>query len=64
MRLADWWLTQGWYYVLPNRLYWLLGANVIDSDGEAEWYDLLDTLGLAPPHWSQLRSRSPSNEGS
>ena len=64
MRLADWWLTQSLYYVLPNRLYWLLGANVIDSVGEAEWYDLLDALGLAPPHWSQLRSRSPSSEGS
>ena len=40
MRLADWWLTPSWYYVLPNRLYWLLGADVIGSVGEAEWYDL------------------------
>ena len=64
MRLADWWLTPSWYYVLPTRLYWFLGPNVVDSCGEAEGYNLLDTLGLFSRHWSQRRSRSPSSDGS
>ena len=64
MELVDWWLSAAMYRILPNRLYWLLGANVSDSEGEAEWYDLLDTLGLIAPHWSQEHERLATGEAS
>ena len=41
MHLLEWWLSEAMYYILPNRLYWMLGANEIDSDGEEEWYILV-----------------------
>ena len=55
MALEDWWLSAALYGILPNRLYCFLGANVIGSVGEEEWYTLLDILGLVAPHWSQAR---------
>ena len=53
IRLRDWWLIPGHYGILPNRLYWLLGADRIGSRGENEWYTLLSTLRLVAPHWTQ-----------
>ncbi len=40
MELPDWWLEHRLYNILPNRLYFLLGAQVIDSEGEDAWYAL------------------------
>ena len=62
--LCDWWLIPGHYGILPNRLYWLLGADVIGSAGEDEWYSLTAALRIVPPHWSQARSRTCSSCGS
>ena len=42
--LCDWWLIPGHYNILPNRLYLLLGADVIGSAGEDEWYSLTAAL--------------------
>ena len=44
MRLADWWDSPRLYYILPNRIYYFLGAEVSDSSGEDDWYDLIDAL--------------------
>ena len=55
MKIGDWWLNSALYGILPNRLYWLLGANVIDSAGEDEWYALVNVVGLTAPHWAQER---------
>ncbi len=50
MELVEWFdppeLVQ--YYILPNRIYYFLGADVIDSEGEVEWYML---LWLLRQHW-------------
>ncbi len=46
MQLVEWFLVRELYYIMPNRAYWLLGANVIDSKGENEWYNLLDLLHI------------------
>ena len=64
MRLADWWLTSPLYYVLPNRLYWLLGANICGSTGEHCWHNLLEALDLQVPHWSQERNSGDPSEDS
>ena len=55
LQLVDWWLSQSLYYVLPDRIYWFLGANVSDSRGKGEWYYLLTLLRLQAPHWAQER---------
>ena len=55
LQLVDWWLSQSLYYVLPDRIYWFLGANVSDSRGEDEWDYLLTLLRLQAPHWAQRR---------
>ena len=64
MRLVDWWILPGHFSILPNRLYWLLGADAIGSQGEHEWYTLLELLQLVAPHWSQDRSPGSSAGGS
>ena len=40
MQLDDWFQDPVLYYILPNRVYFFLGAEAIDSDGEDEWYEL------------------------
>ena len=40
MELVHWFTENHYYYILPNRIYYLLGAQVIDSKGEDEWYAL------------------------
>ena len=37
LRLADWFADEVLYYILPNRMYFFLGAEVSDSQGEDEW---------------------------
>ena len=65
LQLVDWWLSQSLYYVLPDRIYWFLGANVSDSRGEDEWDYLLTLLRLQAPHWAQERGpRGNSDVGS
>ena len=64
MHLVDWWLTTSLYYILPDRVYWYLGANASDSQGENEWYHLLTLLRLQAPHWAQGRSPRDSSSGS
>ena len=44
MHMRDWWSSQALYYILPNRVYFFLGAEEIDSEGECEWYMFLDLL--------------------
>ena len=44
MHMRDWWSSQALYYILPNRVYFFLGAQEIDSEGEYEWYMFLDLL--------------------
>ena len=44
MHLHEWWAGDEYYYILPNRLYWFLGADAIDSLGEWEWYTVLHGL--------------------
>ena len=46
MSLRDWWLDYHLYYILPNRIYFFLGAEEIDSEGEDEWYNLIILLHL------------------
>ena len=68
MLLVDWWLGPGaplYHHVLPDRIYWYLGANVSYSQGENEWYSLLSLLRLQAPHWTQERGpRGNSDVGS
>ena len=40
MEFREWFIDETLYYVMPNRVYYLLGANVSDSDGEDEWDNL------------------------
>ncbi len=37
LQLADWFADEVLYYILPNRMYFFLGAEVSDSQGEDEW---------------------------
>jgi hypothetical protein len=50
LQLVDWWLNRMLYDVLPNRIYFFLGANHAYSVGEGEWYALLNILRLRS-HW-------------
>ena len=50
MQLGDWWVLPGHYNLLPNRLYFFLGAKITGSRGENEWYSLIALLRLVPPH--------------
>ena len=54
MRLADWWDSPSLYYILPNRIYYFLGAEVSYSSGEDDWYDLIDALFPPEKHCSWL----------
>jgi hypothetical protein len=44
MPFEDWWTDKQLFYMLPNRLYWFLGAqtryNGGTEVGEWEWYSL------------------------
>ena len=51
-------------WCLANRLYWLLCADAIGSQGENEWYALISTLRLAPLRWSQERSSDSCSSSS
>ena len=44
MHLRDWWSCQALYYLLPNKVYFFLGADEVDSKGECEWYISLELL--------------------
>ena len=50
--LPDWWMDSHLYYVLPNRIYFFLGAQVTDSEGEDEWYALCRAI-YASAQWRQ-----------
>ena len=54
MQPVEWWLNRSLYYILQNRLYYLLGAGVADSEGEDEWYGLLGILRVQG-HWCHAR---------
>jgi hypothetical protein len=55
LKLKDWWSSEALYYILPNRIYFFFGANQQDSEGEEEWYMLLDLL--FPTYSSNEESR-------
>ena len=40
--LTTWFHDRFLYYILPNRIYYFLGAKISDSRGEIEWYQLMD----------------------
>ena len=44
MHLKEFFEDEHLYYILPNRLYFFLGAQQSDSEGECEWDDLKDIL--------------------
>ena len=44
MHLRDWWSCQALCYLLPDKVYFFLGANEIGSMGECECYMLLELL--------------------
>ena len=44
MLLKDWFTDQHLYYILLNEVYFYLGAEVMDSDGEDDWYALIQAL--------------------
>ena len=52
VHLQDWWSSEAMYYILPNRLYWLLGANTCWSVGEWEWYNLCYVVLGFEKHWT------------
>ena len=47
LTFLDFWTDEDWFYILPNRIYWLLGAQSVSSGGsevgEYEW-DNLQTM--------------------
>ena len=55
MQLMDWWIDRHLYNILPNRVYFLLGAQISDSDGEFEWDMLHVIMNLPPLHWCSHR---------
>lgn len=46
LHLRDFWRSQALYYILPNEIYFWLGAQVSDSEGESDWYSLCEALCL------------------
>ena len=44
MQVDDWWRSAALYRILPVRLFWLLGANTVGSEGEVEWRSLTQPL--------------------
>ena len=65
MHLHEWWAAEGFYYILPNRLYWLLGANYTDSLGEWEWYTLRHGLcrnDRGPSFFTRLSAQEHGQE--
>ena len=57
IQLRDFWSSQDLYYVLPNKVYFFLGAQIMDSEGESDWYSLCDAL-FTYPHCNVLESES------
>ena len=57
IQLRDFWSSQDLYFVLPNKVYFFLGAQIIDSEGECDWYSLRDAL-FTYPHCNVLESES------
>ena len=53
MQLVDWWTDRELFHILPDRIYFFLGAGVSDSEGEAEWDKLVFVvLSLQAPRWT------------
>ena len=48
MLLKDWFTSEHLYNILPNRVYYFLGAEVSDSEGEEEWDSLREALRSGP----------------
>ena len=40
MHLKEFFEDEHLYYILPNRIYFFLGAQASDTEGECEWYNL------------------------
>ena len=57
IQLRDFWSSQDLYFVLPNKVYFFLGAQIIDSEGESDWDSLCDAL-FTYPHCNVLESES------
>ena len=61
--LTTWFHDRCLYYILPNRIYYFLGANISDSRGEIEWYQLMDITNC-PADRADLMWLCTSSQGS
>ena len=44
MHLKEFFEDEHFYYILPNRLYFFLGAHASNTEGECEWDNIMAIL--------------------